>query len=62
VITEDVEWASCNLGIFLCKDCAGIHRSLGVDISRIKSIKLDNWEDELVKVSNCSLSSQWQKR
>ncbi|XP_052768572.1 arf-GAP with dual PH domain-containing protein 1-like isoform X2 [Mya arenaria] len=46
---ENVDWASCNLGIFLCQDCAGIHRSLGVDHSRVKSIKLDNWDDEQVK-------------
>ncbi|XP_060582697.1 arf-GAP with dual PH domain-containing protein 1-like [Ruditapes philippinarum] len=45
---ENVEWASCNLGIFLCQDCAGIHRSLGVDTSRVKSIKLDNWDDDQV--------------
>ena len=44
-------WASCNLGAFLCQECASIHRSLGVDISRIKSVKLDNWEDDQVKVS-----------
>lgn len=43
------EWASCNLGAFLCQECASIHRSLGVDISRIKSVKLDNWEDNQVK-------------
>jgi ADP-ribosylation factor GTPase-activating protein 1 len=50
--TENVEWASCNLGIFLCQDCAGIHRSLGVDTSRVKSIKLDNWDDDQVMVRN----------
>lgn len=27
-------WASWNLGIFLCIRCAGIHRNLGVHISR----------------------------
>lgn len=43
------EWASCNIGAFLCQECASIHRSLGVDISRIKSVKLDNWEDDQVK-------------
>lgn len=46
---ENVEWASCNIGVFLCQDCAGIHRSLGVDISRVKSIRLDNWDDDQVK-------------
>lgn len=46
---ENLDWASCNLGIFLCQDCASIHRSLGVDHSRVKSIRLDNWDDEQVK-------------
>ncbi|KAL5018750.1 hypothetical protein ScPMuIL_004472 [Solemya velum] len=39
------EWASCNLGIFLCPDCAQNHRGLGTDISRVKNINIDNWED-----------------
>lgn len=33
-------WASWNLGIFLCIRCAGIHRNLGVHISRVKSGKI----------------------
>ncbi|OWF35241.1 arf-GAP with dual PH domain-containing protein 1-like [Mizuhopecten yessoensis] len=43
------EWASCNVGIFLCERCAGLHRGLGVDISRVKSIRLDNWDSDHVK-------------
>lgn len=27
-------WASMNLGIFICLRCAGIHRALGVHISK----------------------------
>jgi hypothetical protein len=37
-------WASCNLGVFICQDCAGIHRSLGTHISRVKSVTLDVWD------------------
>ncbi|KAG5680089.1 hypothetical protein PVAND_009615 [Polypedilum vanderplanki] len=41
-------WASWNLGIFLCIRCAGIHRNLGVHISRVKSVNLDTWSPEQV--------------
>lgn len=44
-------WASWNLGVFLCIRCAGIHRNLGVHISRVKSVNLDSWTPEQV-VSN----------
>ncbi|KAF2858675.1 ArfGap-domain-containing protein [Piedraia hortae CBS 480.64] len=39
-------WASWNLGVFVCIRCSGIHRSLGVHISRVKSVDLDSWTDE----------------
>ncbi|XP_025200096.1 stromal membrane-associated protein 1 [Melanaphis sacchari] len=41
-------WASWNLGIFLCIRCAGIHRNLGVHISKVKSVNLDSWTPEQV--------------
>ena len=42
-------WASTNLGIFICMRCAGIHRSLGVHISKVKSINMDTWEEEMIE-------------
>ena len=37
-------WASWNIGVFLCIRCAGIHRKLGVHISKVKSCTLDQWQ------------------
>ncbi|XP_075994866.1 arf-GAP with dual PH domain-containing protein 1 isoform X1 [Genypterus blacodes] len=42
----DPDWASYKLGVFVCLNCSGIHRNLS---SRVKSIKLDFWEDDLVE-------------
>ena len=36
-----VEWVSINLGIVVCIECSGIHRSLGTHISKIRSLTLD---------------------
>jgi len=41
-------WASWNLGLFLCIRCAGIHRNLGVHISKVKSVNLDSWTPQQV--------------
>ncbi|KAI8388914.1 uncharacterized protein BYT42DRAFT_251799 [Radiomyces spectabilis] len=36
------EWCSINLGILLCIECSGIHRSLGTHISKVRSLTLDS--------------------
>lgn len=38
-------WVSTNLGVFLCINCAGVHRSLGTHLSVILSLELDEWTD-----------------
>uniref|UniRef100_A0A9J7Z6J5 Arf-GAP with coiled-coil, ANK repeat and PH domain-containing protein n=1 Tax=Cyprinus carpio carpio TaxID=630221 RepID=A0A9J7Z6J5_CYPCA len=49
-------WASINLGITLCIQCSGIHRSLGVHFSKVRSLTLDMWEPELLKLM-CELGN-----
>lgn len=50
------DWASINLGITLCIMCSGIHRSLGVHFSKVRSLTLDSWEPELIKLM-CELGN-----
>ncbi|XP_042178865.1 arf-GAP with coiled-coil, ANK repeat and PH domain-containing protein 2 isoform X4 [Oncorhynchus tshawytscha] len=52
----DPRWASINLGITLCIQCSGIHRSLGVHFSKVRSLTLDSWEPELLKLM-CELGN-----
>uniref|UniRef100_A0A3Q2E5Q9 Arf-GAP with coiled-coil, ANK repeat and PH domain-containing protein n=1 Tax=Cyprinodon variegatus TaxID=28743 RepID=A0A3Q2E5Q9_CYPVA len=47
---EEPRWASVNLGVTVCIECSGIHRSLGVHLSKIRSLTLDSWEAEQLKL------------
>ena len=44
----DNDWACVSFGILLCLECAGRHRGLGVNISFVRSIHLDNWTNKEV--------------
>jgi hypothetical protein len=62
---EKPKWASLNNGAFLCLKCAGVHRSLGVDISTIRSLQIDSWTDKQILYlshgGNFKLQKLWEE-
>ena len=44
-----LRFASTNLGTFICTRCAGLHRKLGVHVTKVKSISHDAWTADQVQ-------------
>ncbi|XP_061541602.1 arf-GAP with Rho-GAP domain, ANK repeat and PH domain-containing protein 3 isoform X4 [Phycodurus eques] len=46
------DWASINLCVVICKNCAGQHRGLGTMVSKVQSVKLDTsvWSNQIVQL------------
>lgn len=42
------QWASVNNGVYLCINCSGNHRGYGVNISYVRSLTLDKWNDNQI--------------
>lgn len=61
------DWASLNLGLLVCIECSGVHRNLGVHISKVRSLTLDVkvWEPSVISLfqslGNSFANSVWEE-
>ena len=44
------QWASVNNGIFICMNCAALHRSMGLSISFVRSLSMDSWTEKQLRM------------
>ncbi|XP_023349481.1 arf-GAP with SH3 domain, ANK repeat and PH domain-containing protein 2 [Eurytemora carolleeae] len=58
---NDVTWLSTNFGIIVCIECSGIHREMGVHISKIQSLTLDHIGTSQLLVARMSSNQSFNK-
>ena len=55
-----IQWSSVSHGVLLCLDCAGRHRNLGVKVSVVKSLQMDEWEPIEVSLGDAAELLQYE--
>lgn len=55
------QWASPKFGIFICLECAGSHRALGVHISFVRSVTMDAFKPAEIERMRLGGNSKWKR-
>jgi ADP-ribosylation factor GTPase-activating protein 1 len=54
-------WISVNLGIYLCLKCSGLHRSLSVNQSFVRSLLMDKLSNKQIEMIRCGGNHRFYK-